>query len=89
MILMQVCGCNFSNPPYLYFNQKRTFQNTCAFLGAEMGQITFESIYYLYFSICSLPFKLPLQFFWKYNHYHYHYLGSIIITITHYFWLVG
>ena len=57
---------------------------------AEMGPITFESnhYHYHYIGFFSLPLPLPLHTFWKFNHYHYHYFGNVIITITHYFWLL-
>ena len=57
---------------------------------SEMGPITFESnhYHYHYIAIPSLPLPLPLHTFWKCNHYHYHYFGNVIITITHYFWLL-
>ena len=57
-------------------------------LCAQLGPITFESnhYHYHYIAISSLP--LPLHTFWICNHYHYHYFGNVIITITHYFWLL-
>ena len=53
-----------------------------------MGPITFKSNNNHYHNIAISSLPLPLHTFWKYNHYHYHYLRNVVITITHYFWLL-